>query len=216
MIKSGHLHADRGVRRGTQLFAEPQLVSVANLGLSVRCGPRTRSRPTLRSSTTTSTGPPRSPSTCLSSPRLRRRARVPHPTVQGGLDATAEHLVSSTSHRSQPWSIASSARRLALWAVLAASRSSRRADRLAATRDDAGGTDGPDSQIGSRWASDPSPARAELAGAFSGLVARSAPGLRTRCYSGSGVLIAVGLGVPAGYGLATFDFFGRRLLLSRR
>ena len=32
-------------------------------------------------------------------------------------------------------------------------------------------------------------------------------------YSGSGVLIAVGLGVPAGYGLATFDFFGRRLLL---
>ena len=32
-------------------------------------------------------------------------------------------------------------------------------------------------------------------------------------YSGSGVLMAVGLGIPAGYGLATFEFVGRRPLL---
>jgi len=32
-------------------------------------------------------------------------------------------------------------------------------------------------------------------------------------YSGSGVLIAVAVGIPAGYGLATFDFIGRRPLL---
>ena len=32
-------------------------------------------------------------------------------------------------------------------------------------------------------------------------------------YATSGVLIAVGLGVPAGYGLATFEFAGRRPLL---
>jgi len=32
-------------------------------------------------------------------------------------------------------------------------------------------------------------------------------------YSGAGVLIAVTLGVPAGYGLATTEFIGRRLLL---
>jgi multiple sugar transport system permease protein len=33
-------------------------------------------------------------------------------------------------------------------------------------------------------------------------------------YSGSGVLIAVVLGIPAGYGLATFEFLGRRALLT--
>jgi multiple sugar transport system permease protein len=33
-------------------------------------------------------------------------------------------------------------------------------------------------------------------------------------YSGSGVLIAVALGLPAGYGLATLEFVGRRLLLT--
>jgi multiple sugar transport system permease protein len=32
-------------------------------------------------------------------------------------------------------------------------------------------------------------------------------------YSGCGVVIAVVVGIPAGYGLATFDFIGRRLLL---
>ena len=32
-------------------------------------------------------------------------------------------------------------------------------------------------------------------------------------YSGSGIVIAAGLGIPAGYGLATFDFLGRRPLL---
>ena len=32
-------------------------------------------------------------------------------------------------------------------------------------------------------------------------------------YSGSGVALAVVLGIPAGYGLATFEFAGRRLLL---
>ena len=49
---------------------------------------------------------------------------------------------------------------------------------------------------------------------FSGLVGQVGTWLaNSALYSGSGVLIAVGLGVPAGYGLATFDFFGRRLLL---
>jgi len=32
-------------------------------------------------------------------------------------------------------------------------------------------------------------------------------------YAGSGVVIAVALGLPAGYGLATFEFIGRRLVL---
>jgi len=49
---------------------------------------------------------------------------------------------------------------------------------------------------------------------FSGFLGPTATWLaNSALYSGSGVVIAVGLGIPAGYGLATFDFLGRRALL---
>ena len=49
---------------------------------------------------------------------------------------------------------------------------------------------------------------------FSGLLGQTGTWLaNSALYSGSGVLIAVGLGIPAGYGLAAFDFLGRRPLL---
>jgi multiple sugar transport system permease protein len=49
---------------------------------------------------------------------------------------------------------------------------------------------------------------------FSGLLGQTGTWLaNSALYSGSGVLIAVGLGIPAGYGLAAFDFIGRRPLL---
>lgn len=49
---------------------------------------------------------------------------------------------------------------------------------------------------------------------FSGFVGQTATWLaNSALYSGSGVLIAVVLGIPAGYGLAVFDFVGRRPLL---
>lgn len=117
---------------------------------------------------------------------------------------------------SQPWSLASSARRLVLWAVLAVVAIFFVVPivwlLLETTR---AGQTGPDSQIGAplgfgsfhqlvqNWQV-----------LFSGLVGQIGTWLTNSVfYSGLGVLIAVGLGVPAGYGLATFDFFGRRLLL---
>src|ERR1035441_5315372 len=49
---------------------------------------------------------------------------------------------------------------------------------------------------------------------FSGLLGQTGTWLpEPAVHSGSGVLIAVGLGIPAGYGLAAFDFLGRRPLL---
>lgn len=117
---------------------------------------------------------------------------------------------------SQPWSPASSARRLVLWVALGGVAIFFAAPvvwlLLETTR---AGQTGPDSQIGAplgfgsfhqlvqNWQV-----------LFSGLVGQVGAWLaNSALYSGSGVLIAVGLGVPAGYGLATFDFFGRRLLL---
>ena len=49
---------------------------------------------------------------------------------------------------------------------------------------------------------------------FSGSVGQTATWIaNSALYSGAGVLIAVLLGIPAGYGLAAFDFVGRRPLL---
>jgi multiple sugar transport system permease protein len=49
---------------------------------------------------------------------------------------------------------------------------------------------------------------------FSGFLGQTGTWLaNSALYSGSGVLIAVGLGIPAGYGLAAFEFIGRRPLL---
>jgi multiple sugar transport system permease protein len=49
---------------------------------------------------------------------------------------------------------------------------------------------------------------------FSGVVGQTATWLaNSALYSGAGVLIAVVLGIPAGYGLAVFEFIGRRPLL---
>ena len=117
---------------------------------------------------------------------------------------------------SQPWSPASSARRLILWVLLGGVAIFFAAPvvwlLLETTRAGQHGAGLADRcSVGVRIV--PS-ARAELAGA----VLRPAGQVGTwlansALYSGSGVLIAVGLGVPAGYGLATFDFVGRRLLL---
>jgi multiple sugar transport system permease protein len=49
---------------------------------------------------------------------------------------------------------------------------------------------------------------------FSGFVGQTATWIaNSALYSGAGVLIAVVLGIPAGYGLAAFEFIGRRPLL---
>ena len=117
---------------------------------------------------------------------------------------------------SQPWSLASSARRLVLWALLAVVAIFFVVPivwlLLETTR---AGQTGPDSQIGAPLAFGSfHQLVANWQVLFSGLVGQIGTWLENSfLYSGSGVLIAVGLGIPAGYGLATFDFFGRRLLL---
>jgi multiple sugar transport system permease protein len=117
---------------------------------------------------------------------------------------------------SRPWSLASSARRLVMWAVLAVVAIFFVVPivwlLLETTR---AGQTGPDSQIGAPLAFGSFHQLVQnWQLLFSGLVGQIGTWLTNSVlYSGSGVLIAVGLGVPAGYGLATFDFFGRRLLL---
>jgi multiple sugar transport system permease protein len=117
---------------------------------------------------------------------------------------------------SQPWSLASSARRVLLWAVIAVVAIFFVVPilwlLLETTRT---GQTGPDSQVGAPLAfGSLHQLVANWQVLFSGLVGQIGTWLgNSAFYSGSGVLIAVGLGVPAGYGLATFDFFGRRLLL---
>jgi multiple sugar transport system permease protein len=116
----------------------------------------------------------------------------------------------------QPWSPASSARRLVLWAVLVAIAIFFAVPiiwlLLETTR---AGQTGPDSQIGAPLAFGSFHQLAQnWQVLFSGLVGQIGTWMTNSVfYSGSGVLLAVGLGIPAGYGLATFDFFGRRLLL---
>ena len=117
---------------------------------------------------------------------------------------------------SQPWSLASSAKRLVLWAVLAVVAIFFVVPilwlLLETTR---AGQTGPDTQAGAPLAfGSLHQLVANWQVLFSGLVGQIGTWLENSfLYSGSGVLIAVGLGIPAGYGLATFDFFGRRLLL---
>ncbi len=117
---------------------------------------------------------------------------------------------------SEPWSPASSARRLVLWAVLGVVAIFFAVPivwlLLETTR---AGQTGPDSQIGAPLGFGSFHQLVQnVQVLFSGLVGPIGTWLaNSALYSGSGVLIAVGLGVPAGYGLATFDFFGRRLLL---
>ena len=116
----------------------------------------------------------------------------------------------------QPWSLASGLRRLLVWAVLTVVAVFFAVPivwlLLETTR---AGQTGPDSQVGAPLAFGSLHQLVQnWQVLFSGLVGQIGTWLKNSAlYSGSGVLIAVGLGVPAGYGLATFDFFGRRLLL---